>query len=36
MNNIVNSMSFLSDEDDGEEALKNSEWVIGKIKSVIS
>ena len=26
----------LFDEDDAEEALKNSEWVIGKIKSVIS
>jgi len=30
------SASSLFDEDDAEEALKNSEWVIGKIKSVIS
>jgi hypothetical protein len=30
------SASSLFDKDDAEEALKNSEWVIGKIKSVIS
>lgn len=30
------SASLLFDKEDAEEALKNSEWVIEKIKSVIS